>query len=97
MIIDNLVVDLSEGRSTFLSSVGTPVLDESLRKAFREIMIQIGLRTEQVRPRARLPALRRSHRPGTQLKPLRSRFLACRVPVRLFWAIPLSPMIRRGP
>jgi integrase len=35
----------------FLSSAGTPVLDESLRKAFREIMTRIGLRTEQVRPR----------------------------------------------
>jgi integrase/recombinase XerD len=38
-------------RAFFLSSAGTPVLDESLRKAFREIMTRIGVRTEEVRPR----------------------------------------------
>ena len=35
----------------FLSSAGTPVLDESLRKAFREITGRTGIRTEEVRPR----------------------------------------------
>jgi integrase/recombinase XerD len=38
-------------RAFFLSSAGTPVLAESLRKAFREIMTGIGLRTAAVRPR----------------------------------------------
>jgi integrase len=38
-------------RAFFLSSAGTPVLDESLRKAFREIMTRIGVRTQEVRPR----------------------------------------------
>jgi integrase len=38
-------------RAFFLSSAGTPVLDESLRKAFREIMTRVGVRTEEVRPR----------------------------------------------
>jgi integrase/recombinase XerD len=38
-------------RAFFLSSAGTPVLDESLRKAFREIMTRIGVRTHEVRPR----------------------------------------------
>jgi integrase/recombinase XerD len=38
-------------RAFFLSSAGTPVLAESLRKAFREIMTRIGLRTAAVRPR----------------------------------------------
>lgn len=38
-------------RAFFLSSAGTPVLDESLRKAFREITTRIGIRTDEVRPR----------------------------------------------
>jgi integrase len=38
-------------RAFFLSSAGTPVLAESLRKAFREIMTRIGVRTQEVRPR----------------------------------------------
>lgn len=38
-------------RAFFLSSAGTPVLAESLRKAFREIITAIGLRTAAVRPR----------------------------------------------
>lgn len=38
-------------RAFFLSSAGTPVLAESLRKAFREIMTGLGLRTAAVRPR----------------------------------------------
>jgi integrase len=38
-------------RAFFLSSAGTPVLDESLRKTFREITTRIGIRTDQVQPR----------------------------------------------
>jgi integrase len=35
----------------FLSSAGTPVLDESLRKTFREITSRLGIRTKTVQPR----------------------------------------------
>jgi len=38
-------------RAFFLSSAGTPVLDESLRKTFREITTRLGIRTQTVQPR----------------------------------------------
>jgi integrase/recombinase XerD len=38
-------------RAFFLSSAGTPVLEESLRKTFREITTRLGIRTQAVQPR----------------------------------------------
>jgi integrase/recombinase XerD len=41
----------ARSRAFFISSAGTPVLEENLRKTFREITTRLGIRTQTVQPR----------------------------------------------
>jgi integrase len=88
-------------RAFFLSSVGTPVLDESLRKTFREITTRLGIRTQSVQPRIHdlrhrfaVQTLIDWHRAGANIDeriPMLSTYLGHVSPADTYWYLSASP------
>jgi integrase len=85
----------------FISSAGTPVLEESLRKTFREITTRIGIRTQEVRPRVHdlrhrfaVQTLIDWHRSGVNIDeriPVLSTYLGHVSPADTYWYLSASP------
>jgi integrase/recombinase XerD len=91
----------ARSRAFFLSSAGTPVLDESLRKTFREITTRLGIRTQTVQPRIHdlrhrfaVQTLIDWYRAGVKIDeriPVLSTYLGHVSPSDTYWYLSASP------